>query len=148
MFPSQLRIRLDPSLDEMILNYNRAEASFAIISLILMIMGFFFSMYTFKNPRYMFKRLAGGIHFITAGCVFVVIEVLINSIIYEKSHLPYIHPEGASYEYGYSFVLAWIVVVCYVITGLVFFIYSRKRKGSKAPNEEIGMADEPTIIGR
>ncbi|XP_046402955.1 voltage-dependent calcium channel gamma-1 subunit [Ischnura elegans] len=148
MFPSELRVRLDPSLDKVILNYNRTEASFAIISLLLMFMGFFFSIYTFRNPRYMFKRLAGGLHFITAGCVFIVIEIMINSIAYEREHIQFTHPKGATYQYGYSFALAWVVVITYICGGLAFLIYSRKRKGSKAPNEEIAMADEPTIIGR
>lgn len=78
----------------------------------------------------------------------VVIEVLINSITYEKENLHVVHPRGSEYHYGYSYVLAWIVFALNLFAGISFVWYSKKRKGSKAPNEEIAMADEPTIIGR
>ncbi|KAG8317437.1 hypothetical protein J6590_026587 [Homalodisca vitripennis] len=135
-------------LDMAILNYTRTEIMFSIISLCVMIMGLFFSIYTFNNPRYTFKRLAGGIHFISALSVFVVIEILMQSIDYEKEFLPVVHPPNATHYYGYSYMLAWTVFLMNLTAGCSFMWYSKKRKGDKAPNEEVAMADEPTIIGR
>jgi len=86
--------------------------------------------------------------YIAGACVLAVIEVLISSIDYEKKHLPFTFPRGAKYSYGFSIVLAWLVFIMLLVSGFAFIIYSRKRKGNKAPNEEIAMADEPTIIGR
>ncbi|KAK9509245.1 hypothetical protein O3M35_006600 [Rhynocoris fuscipes] len=148
MFPSEEKLRTDPSLDRTIINYTRTEMFFSIVSVMLMMMGFLFSIYTFRNPRYMFKRLAAGIHFLSCSSVVVVMEVVINSIHYEKAHIPFVHPKSAIYYYGFSFWLGWCVFACNLISSLAFLLYSKKRKGDKAPTEEMAMADEPTIIGR
>lgn len=148
MFPSETEIKQDPETDWTILDYTRTETAFSIISLCLMVMGLGFSLYTFKEPRYMFKRLAGGVHFLTAATVLVVVEVLINSIKYEERYLSARHPKGAKLCYGFSFILAWITFVVFIIAGCLFIYCSRKRKGDKAASEYHAREDEPNILGR
>lgn len=149
MFPSQEEIENNPELDKTVIDYSRTEAVFSVITVLLMLMGLGFSLYTFKEPRYTYKRLVGGIHFFTAGAVLVVVEVLINCLHYEQKYAPGRFPKRIEWKFGYSSIIAWIIFVFYVIAGIIFVICSRKRKRDKsAPDDELAQADEPHILGR
>ncbi|XP_068632094.1 uncharacterized protein [Battus philenor] len=138
----------DSAYDIDVANYVRTMVSFGIISLFVMAMGCGFSTYTFRNPRYMFKRLAAGIHFISTSCTFVVVQITMSCVDHMKKNLKFVYPERAYHYYHISFFLAWFVVLVNLFAAASFLWYSRKRKGDKAATDELAMADEPTIIGR
>ncbi|GFQ70521.1 uncharacterized protein TNCT_160511, partial [Trichonephila clavata] len=146
LFPSEEFLQKNPEVDRTILDYTRTETAFAIITFCLIVMGFCFGLYTFKEPRYMFKRLAGGVHFIGAAAVLVVIEVVVNSVEYEEQYLTDRHPKGAVWSYGYSFVFAWLTFVVLLVIGITFMICSRKKKGDRSGGGQVD--DEPHILGR
>ncbi|XP_068144046.1 uncharacterized protein [Drosophila tropicalis] len=155
MFPNSNTLRNEPGFDDELMvtwytlsDYIRTQASFACITLFVMSLGAVFSFYTFFNPRYMFKRLAGGIHLVAASTALVVLQVLFSSIDYTKDNLFYAYPDGAQLTYGYGVYLAWFTFAVNILCGVMFLWYSGKKKGAKAPTDEIAMADEPTIMGR
>ena len=86
--------------------------------------------------------------FVSAASILVSAEVMVRSVKYERQNLPKRHPQGAYINYGYSFVLAWIVFAIYVIAAIVFLVFSRKRKGDKAADEREAMENEPVHLGR
>ncbi|UYV83728.1 hypothetical protein LAZ67_23002348 [Cordylochernes scorpioides] len=129
-------------------DHTRSAMAFSLISLSLMLMALGFSAYTFKEPRYMFKRLAAGVHFLAACTILVVQEVLINSVKYGKSHLHSLHPPGSIFSYGSSFHMGWCCFTLQLLAGTSFLLCSRKRKADLAPTEELGQQDEPQILGR
>ncbi|CAG7628980.1 unnamed protein product [Allacma fusca] len=145
LFPDQEEIRRDPGLDEHVVDYTRTTTIFAVISLFTMAMSLFSAFYTFKNSRYVYKRLAAGIYFITTLTVLVVLEVTITLLRYEKTHVPFKHPEGSSSYYGFSFHMGWAVFFVYLLNGCIFLVLSRKRKGEK---EDGTIEDGLRIIGR
>ena len=135
-------------MDEDMKDYYETAASFSILAAFVMVLGFFFTVYTFLNPRYMFKRLAGGIHFISALASATVCRVLHLSIQHAEKEVVYAFPKGAIRTNGFGFYFGILVSAINLFSFMMFLFYSKKRTGAKAISEELGMVDEGVQIGR
>ncbi|KAL7018664.1 hypothetical protein ACKWTF_010856 [Chironomus riparius] len=148
LFADDAEIAADPAVDEDMIDLSRTAATFSIIALFIMILGVFFTVYTFLNPRYMFKRLSGGVHFISGVCCSIVCHTLLASVKHAEQYLKFAFPDKATYTTGYGFFFGCLVAAINFISCITFFWYSKKKKGDKAATEELGMADENIQIGR
>ncbi|CAG0888328.1 unnamed protein product [Cyprideis torosa] len=213
LFPSRRDIKRDRDIDTTILDHTRSEVAFSLLSLMLMAMGQSCSIYTFRQHRYMYKRLAAMFHFFSAVCILIVIEVFRMSVVYERNNIPSVHPRAqekekdqeehredellpacaiptprrwrcvsvslsvssssskalppiltakffkvsvagtdsnhsATWYYGYSYMLSWVVMIDFVMSGIAFMVCSRKKKRDKAPTADWASDDEPHILGR
>lgn len=148
-FPEENELKKDKTTDIQIVDYVRTGSAFAIISLLIMMLGHIFAFYTLRRPRYIVKRLTSLMHFMTAACVLVENEVFIRKISYTQDNLPDRIPAGAETSHGYSFVMSWISFVAYVIAGAVFLFTSHKRKADMADEfDECVEEDDPVVIRR
>ncbi|PVD38732.1 hypothetical protein C0Q70_01354 [Pomacea canaliculata] len=113
-----------------------------------MIIGHSFAFYAVRRPRYIIKRLAALLHFMTAACLLVLNEVFVKTVEHEKEHMPEnasrlrrtLSTAFLSSSPGSSFVL-------FVLAGLVFLLMSHKRKPEYADNND-AIEDEPMQLGR
>jgi ABC-type xylose transport system permease subunit len=147
-FPTTQDVQKDAEVDDEILDFSRSETAFAMISILLAALANAFAVYSMKQFRYMFKRLAAMLYLITAFCIVVCLEVFKYSIEYEREKLPARHPKGSEISFDWSYGLCWVVFVIYIVAPIVMFITSRKRKGDKARTEGEAMENEPVILGR
>ena len=58
----------------------------------------------------------------------MLIEVVSNGADYARSHLLSIFPSNSVWYHGFSYYLAWYVCFTFGAAGLVFLVFSRKRK--------------------
>jgi len=130
------------------LDYQRTAAGFSIIALMIMLMGLAFAFYTFFETRYMYKRLAAGCQMVAAMCILICLEVSTARMKYETHNLPNRMPAGATWTFGFSYILAWITFLSQLTACLAFAICSKKKKKDKAPDDQFAIEEEPTVIGR
>lgn len=79
----------------------------------------------------------------------VCIEVLTMIFRYSTDHLPDIYPPDTQHSYGPCYIIAWMIFILLLIFSIVFFAFSRKRKGTfDEATEEEALANRPVDLGR
>ena len=111
----------------------KCEHSFRIenVSNLFLILSFFF-IFSLCHPRYTYKRVTGGLHFLTASMLFVIIELVESQDHIDTFHSSFegieIPSHTLKHYYGYSYLLAWISFIISILAAVSFFTWSKKRK--------------------
>lgn len=141
--------------------------SFSAIHILLIIITFICGLYSIHDYRYTYKRLTGMvyivagkmrkfslklffIHFLLpAASLLVCIEVLSTVFRHASSHIPEMYPPGTKHSYGVCYIISWLVFGQLLISSGVFFLCSKKRKGTfDDATEEEALANLPVDLGR
>ncbi|KAK3777525.1 hypothetical protein RRG08_044815 [Elysia crispata] len=147
LFPTKDEVQKSTEYERHHLDYTRTAIAFTIIALVIMVIGHAFAFYALRRPRYIIKRLVALLHFMTAGCVLVLNEVFVKTANHEKEKIYDQDLVDSHFNYGYSFVLSWLVFVIFVLAGLIFLFTSHKKKAEYADGTE-ALEDEPMEIRR
>ena len=116
---------------------------YVIIVVLLIGLSGGFSIYSLCHPRYTYKRVAGGLHALTAIMLIVLIaqyptntndDLRLNTAeaVAEAAATVSAAAVGGTvqYYYGYSYLLAVITSIISILASLAFFAWSKKRKHS------------------
>ena len=126
----------------------RLELAFVIIVLLLIGLSGGFSIYSLYHPRYTYKRVASGLHLLTAVTLIGFIKGLVESDGHVSQHHDVFESHrlktaeaaaeaaaaggggNVQHYYGYSYLMAWITFIISILASLAFFAWSKKRKHS------------------
>lgn len=135
--------------EQTLIGMVRTMLSFSAIHILLLIIAFICGLYSIREYRYTYKRLTGMIYILTAASLLVCIEVLSTIFRHTSQYLPEIYPKGTNQSYGICYVLAWIIFFILLLSSFVFFVCSKKRKGTfDEATEEEALANLPVDLGR
>uniref|UniRef100_A0AC34F7F4 Uncharacterized protein n=1 Tax=Panagrolaimus sp. ES5 TaxID=591445 RepID=A0AC34F7F4_9BILA len=148
--PSEKILRL---ADADLKHFYYAQIALATIALILMAANNFAAFLTFSYHRFVYKRVVSLIHWLIAVCVFATVEVLTNSVTEWNTEVAQKRiisdwDYSTAQKLGLAAYLAYTVVLIYTFAGIVFFMASRKQKGSRAATAEFEVEDRDVYIGR
>uniref|UniRef100_A0A1I8FSD3 G_PROTEIN_RECEP_F3_4 domain-containing protein n=1 Tax=Macrostomum lignano TaxID=282301 RepID=A0A1I8FSD3_9PLAT len=129
-------------LDHTITALLRTTVSFIGISLLMMVLSNVFAVYSLKHPRYTFKRAAAALYGMTMACLIVCVDLGGT----EDPQRISVLVEVKAWSYSYSLIVVILSAVANGMAGILFFLYSKKLKGSRAPNQKVAEANEEFLI--
>ncbi len=111
-------------LDE---DMSRVLLPLCVVLLFLIALSAAFAVYSLRHPRYTFKRVAGSLLLLTAlTTAGFASAAKADQRIVDKFYqdVEFEH----EFYYGYSYLLAWIAFIIFIVASISFFGNSKKRK--------------------